>query len=348
MKKRRIKLLSIILIVIIFIAMTAAIIYSRYENRTHFNTSNISGNTAGNYYNTGLFCEYNGIVYFSNPYDDYTLYQMTPQGTQARQIGTDKVSFINVDDNYIYYVRDNQNKSPKEESFAFATSDSNSLCRIKHNGKQPITLDEKLSLYAALSGNYIYYIQYDKKNASTLYKVKLDGTEQEKLSSSPLLLSPSDDGTLCYNGVKTEHNIWLWDSSTDTSSLLYEGNCWNPINDDSYVYFMDCDNDYHLTRVQKNNGEKTDISECRVDYYNIYGNYAYYQKNDAENEIYELCRKALDGSSEEEVISQGVYCDINITSNYVYFRSFGNQDAFFQTPTNGPINVTELQIENEK
>lgn len=346
MKKSTKRFIWILIIIVILIIIGISIFF-HLQNRTRFNPTDVSGNTAGNYYNAGLFCEHNGMVYFSNPYDDYSLYEMTPQGTEAHQLCTDKVSFINADDNYVYYVRDNLKKSRSDSSFAFITYAANSLCRINHNGKQSVILDNDPSLYAALSGNYIYYIHYDKETASTLYKVKIDGTEKQKLNSSPLLLSPAADGTLCYNGLDSNHNIWSWNSVNDTSSLLYEGNCWNPIDDGSYIYFMDCTNDYHLTRVEKNSQEKTDISECRIDCYNVYGDYVYYQKADIDNEIYELCRKGLDASSEEEVIAEGIYCDINITSNYVYFRNFRNQDEFFQTPTNGAINVEKFTFENE-
>lgn len=346
MKKRSQKLFWIIAILFLFIIIGTAVFF-HLQNRTHFNSSDVSGNTAGNYYNTGLFCEHNGMVYFSNPHDDYTLYEMTPEGTNARQLSTDKVSFLNADDHYIYYVRDNLKKSNSNTPFSFLPSDSNSLCRIGQDGKQITILDKESSLYATLSGNYIYYIHYDDKTASTLYKVKIDGTEKEKLNSFPLLLSPASNGKLCYNGLDQNHNIYLWNSAGDNSSLLYEGNCWNPIADGSYIYFMDCENDYHLTRIDKNGQNKTDISNCRVDCYNIYGNYAYYQKNNIDQDIHELCRKALDDSSEEEIIATGTYCDINITSNYVYFRNFQNQDAFFKTPTTGAIDVKPFSFESK-
>lgn len=340
MKKNKTKLFFAIVILAVILA-AGGLFLQHFLPRTKFNTTAVAGNSAGNYYNNGLFCEYNDMVFFSNPYDGYTLYQMTPQGTEARQISTDKVSFINADDNYIYYVKDNASKT-NTSAFSFIQVGSNGLCRIKHNGKQPTLLDPDVSLYAALSGNYIYYIHYDKENASTLYKIKIDGTEQEKVNKFPLLLSPSKDGSFCYNGLEGNHNVYRWNPSTDTSTLLYKGSCWNPMEDDSYLYFMDCENDYHFTKLQKNTQEKTDISQCRVDTYNIYGNYVYYQKNEKDN--YALCRRSLDGSK-EEIIAKGIFCDINITSNYVYFRGFHNKDIFYQTPVNGAVDVKSFQFE---
>ncbi|MEG1291889.1 MAG: DUF5050 domain-containing protein [Lachnospiraceae bacterium] len=328
-----------IMIALIIVIICAGFLIRHYRNRTLFNTTDIAGNSSGNYFNKGLFCEYNGTVYFSNPYDKYTLYEMTPEGTQAKQISEDTVSYINADDHYIYYVRDNVRNS-NDNAFSFLKINTNCLCRVNHKGKQLVFLDKDPSIYAALLGNTIYYIHYDKKEASTLYSVKIDGSERKQRSKSPLLLAPSSSGKLCYNGLDQNHNIWLWDSATNTSSTAYSGNCWNPMLDSTYYYFMDCDNDFHLTQVQKSNQQKTDLSNHRVDCYNIYGNYAYYQVNDKKKQG--LYRKSLNASSQEELILEGNYCDINITSNYVYFRSYQSKDDFFQTPTSGPVAVTPL------
>ena len=75
------KKISIIIAVIVIIALiAAAAIFHYLSNRTHFNEGYGNGNTAGNLYNGGLFCEYDGTVYFSNPSDGGKLYSMSPDG----------------------------------------------------------------------------------------------------------------------------------------------------------------------------------------------------------------------------------------------------------------------------
>lgn len=339
MKRKSSKLPAIIVVTTIILIIGSFLLY-QFINRDRYNDEIVYGNSAGNYYNKGLFCEYNGVVYFSNPYDKYTLYSMTPQGTDAKKIGEDNVGSINVDENYIYYVRDN---GSYQQSFQFLSVNTNSLCRVNKNGKNHKILDSDPSLYASLAGNYIYYIHYDTKEASTLYKVKIDGKEKQKLSASPFLLSQADNGTLCYNNIENDRNIMSWDASTDTSSLIFEEDAYHPISTDSYIYFMDSGNNFQLARIHKSSGEKEVISDARIECYNIYGNYIYYQTNDADDPA--LYRRSLDNLYNEERISSGIYCDINITSNYVYFRSFQNKDTFYQTPTNGAINVQLMSVE---
>ena len=46
-----------------------------------------------------------GIVYFANPADNYCLYSMNPDGTNIKKLEDQSVSYINVDDHYIYYCK---------------------------------------------------------------------------------------------------------------------------------------------------------------------------------------------------------------------------------------------------
>ena len=58
MKKKIFKILFVIIIIL-------AIVYiciSRYNNKTKYNDGYVNGNTAGNLYNAGLFCENDGKV----------------------------------------------------------------------------------------------------------------------------------------------------------------------------------------------------------------------------------------------------------------------------------------------
>ena len=89
------KKISIIIAVIVVIALiAAAVIFHYLSNRTHFNEGYVNGNTAGNLYNGGLFCEYDGTVYFSNPSDGGKLYSMSPDGSNLAKLCDDTVSYI--------------------------------------------------------------------------------------------------------------------------------------------------------------------------------------------------------------------------------------------------------------
>jgi hypothetical protein len=259
---------------------------------------------------------------------------MNPDGSDPVQLSEDGVSFINVDDHYIYYARVH---SPQVTDFAFLNFNTNSLCRVNLDGSSLLILDEDPVLYAALSGNTIYYIHYDTSTASTLYRVGIDGTDSTQVTSEPLLLSPGQQGTLCYSGVNQNGNISLWNPQTDTGTTIYEGITYHPVDSGDYIYYMNGEADYHLYRYDKSTGEVTEMNDSRVDCYNLTGQYLYYQKS---GDSPALCRISLDGSSGEETVMSGTFTDINVTSRYVYFRDFSNEDVFYKTPADGEIQVS--------
>ncbi len=337
------KVLKIVIPLILITGIgTGIFFFVRYKSRILLNEDLVYGNTAGNFYNGGLFCEANGLVYFSNPEDKNRLYQMTPDGKNAKKLNDDKVCFINADPHYIYYAKDGMANTA---DFAFLQFNPNSLCRVPIKGGDAVILDEEPTLYVSLVQNTLYYIHYDVLTSSTLYKVGIDGKEPQMVTKEPLLLSPGQEGTLCYAGVKTDHNISLWNPETDTGTTIYEGVCHLPIDTKDYLYFLDAANDYRLMRLDKADNKVSMVADCRVDCYNLSDDYIYYQKNDGNDSA--LCRRKLDDMEQEEIVLKGAYTSINVTSRFVYFTSFHNESLIYQTPANGELNVESFYIDYE-
>lgn len=311
-----------------------------FSQKTKFNNTYVNGNTAGNLYNNGLFCEYDGKVYFANPNDNFSLYSMPVSGGKATKICDDIVTYLNVDKHYIYYARNNIKKDTASSSFGFLNWNSNSLCRIKHNGSHLTILDDAPSMYASLLGNYLYYIHYDTDTASTMYKVKIDGTKASVVEKQPYFTCSTSGSYLYYNGLENDHKLYSLNTATNNVQTLYEDDCWMPTVERNIAYFIDPSNNYCLTKVDLNTKETYILTEERIDCYNIYGSYIYYSRN--ENPA--LFRMKLDGSQKKQIID-GACCDINITSRYVYFRKFNNPEVYYCTPTNGSVNVTVFSPE---
>ena len=143
----------ILLIFVIILILGGIALFTNLKDRTIYNKSYVNGNSAGNLYNAGLFCEDRGTVFFANPDDNYRLYSMDSNGDHLKKLCDDTVMYINADEHYIYYVRNNDRNSA---SFAFFTFDNNSLCRITRDGKQLKILDPDPCIYATLIGNYVY------------------------------------------------------------------------------------------------------------------------------------------------------------------------------------------------
>lgn len=309
------------LILFLLLAFTAAGlgIFYHFSTKTKFNSTYVNGNTAGNLYNAGLICESNGTVFFANPSDEYKLYSMNSDGTNLTKLSDDIASFINADEHYVYYVRNNPRV---DTAFSFLQINTNSLCRIRRDGKgQILVLDSEPCLYASLVGNYIYYLHYNKETATSLYKVKIDGSEQQQVSPLPYYTCSTAGSYIYYNGLEDDHYIRQLDTASGSETILSQANAWMPSVIDDTVYFMDCDNNYRLVRADFPDSDRIFLSGDRIDCYNVSGDYAYFQRNSKTSPAF--CRVRTDGS-EYEVIAKGIYTDINTDSSYVYFRDFNS------------------------
>ena len=94
---------TILVIVILVLLIGTGMTLSYISNRISPIPSDTIGNSAGNLRGKGLFCEYNGKVYFSNAYDNGALYVMNPDCTEMKRLANTSASYINAGGNYLFY-----------------------------------------------------------------------------------------------------------------------------------------------------------------------------------------------------------------------------------------------------
>ena len=324
-------------LLIIVVAVGIGITVNRINSRILYNDGKVIGNYGGNLYNGGYFCEDkdNGIIYFANPNDGMKLYSMTKTGSNLTKISDDYVTYINIDENYIYYARNNKLNG---NAFSFLVVDRCALCRIKKNGKQKVTLVHDPSMNVCLIGNYLYYIKYTEKYASTFNRIKIDGKEDGMIMREPVTAVYAKDNCLYYTGYERDHALYRIDTTDSSVIQVASENFYNPIIDGRCIYYLDPENDFHVTCMDIHDPDhrKFDISRERADCFNIYGNFVFYQRGSSENPA--LMRVRIDGT-ESEKIADGIYSSINVTSSYIYFASYENPETFFMAPTTGKVYV---------
>ena len=327
-----------IIVIIVFAVLFGGgyILYSILHD-TQMNADDANGNYSGNLLNEGVFCEYEGKVYFANPdHSDY-LYVMNPDGSDKKLLVKDSVRSINVCGKYIYYTRIDSHEGT---SFAFLNIDRYSLCRADLDGTNTKILDGDPCMSATLVGNYIYYIHYDKQNASTFRRIRIDGKDRQEISPNPYVPSGVMGNTIYYNELDGSHDIMALDTGSLASAPAFYGNCSNVIVKDGYLYFMDNANGYAVTRVPMGTDKKDTVVHKRVDCFNVSDKYVYYQTVGSNANF---CRKPLIGG-DEEVIASGSFCDISVTSTYVYFRLYGTNKVY-KIPANEPGNAQDFEKE---
>lgn len=324
----------IFILSLILVFMIGSGIFSYFQSKTRYNETFVNGNSAGNLYNAGLFCESNGTVFFANPDDNYRLYSMDLDGSNLKKLCEDTVMYINADPNYIYYVRNNEQNSA---SYGFFSFNNNSLCRISRKGGSIKVLDPDPCIYATLIGNYVYYLHYDTENATTLYKVGIDGEDRQKVYSPYLFTCSALNQFFYSNGTPTDGALYQYDTTTDQMTKVYDCNCYKPIvTGDNNVYYLDVDQDNALVHTNIAFDNPITLSTDSIDLYNVYGSYIYFQRYSEDDSA--LCMIKNDGT-EFKVLASGNYSNINITSYYIYFTDYKTHEVYY-TSTDHPGELT--------
>ena len=336
--KDKTKLITILAISAVIIITGFTVMF--FTQRVRMNDGYVTGNTAGNLNNKGLFCESDGVVYFSNAYDNGCLYSMNPDGTNMEKLTSSGVTSINADSHYLYYFLDSGQTGDKFVQRNYG------IYRSKLNGKNPKCLKRGNAIALQLCGNYLYYQNFDNynENGTELFKIKIDKSEDTRIADFMVNPACIVDGMMYFNGTKKDHYLYALNAANDSISVVWEGNIWNPIYYNGYFYYMDVGNNYRLCRYLPSQNAVEVLTNDRVDTYNIYGDYIYYQKNSQTEPA--LMRMYIDGSG-VEMVAAGNYSNINIVSNYVYFNAFDSTVPMYRTPLYGSIQVSTFDAAEE-
>ncbi len=322
--------IKVILIIAGILAVLAGLfVINFFLNRIPENPSGTVGNTAGNLYNGGYFCEDSeGRVFFSNSYDNGALYVMNADETEVEKLSASTVKSINTGGDYLYYYMSDSSAST---GLGFVRRVIG-VYRSDKDGGDLETLSRDPAGTLLLVDNHLYVQSVPDSGGIHLLKISIDGEEETILSEDKIYPASAYNGRIYYNDNANSHFLYQMDTYTGATSVVVKYNMWNPVRQGDYVYFMDILEDYRLCRYSLSEDKIEVLTTDRVDTFNVTGDYIYYQKSSDTQPG--LMRISLDGS-EEIMLAEGVYNNINTTSRYVYFQEFGNPLATFKVAHSG-------------
>lgn len=311
------------LTVIIALLLIIVVILVSFSQRISMNPAGTVGNTAGNLNNDGLFCEYDGTVYFYNTFNGGGLFTMTPDESGLKRLNTLEVRNILAGGKYLYYFHTGASTVSTGFGHAFGMK---SFLRSKLDGSNSESLTNDVIVTGQLVDNYLYLLTSGNAGPS-FYKMKIDGSDRVDLADYVINPACADNGVIYYNGTQNDHYLYALDSATDVPYEVWKGNVWYPILEGDYVYYLDVANNYRLCRYSRSEDVIEVLTDDRVDCFNVGGGFIYYQKNGT---LPQLKCMRTDGNS-SKVIAEGNYTRINMTSRYVYFQEFGNDVAMYHS-----------------
>lgn len=321
--KKRYTLVIIGLCIFIGIGIFLSIFFNVRSTKIPLNPSGTFGNTAGNLNNGGTYVELDGVVYFSNSFDDNTLYRMNVDETNIERISSTQTSSLLAAGNYLYYFQ--VGISGTTGLGSVRTPRSFGRCRL--DGSKAAAITRETVIKAQLVDNTLYMLGSDD-NGSYLFKINPDGSDRTPIADYIINPVAYYNGRIYYNGTVGDHYLYALDPVTDTAELVLAYNMWNPVADNGYIYFMDLEGDYRLSRYNLNSNTVEILCNDRIEAFNVGSGYVYYQTMGENAGLY--CMLA-DGSWSLQ-LAYGEYSDINMTSRYVYFRNFFDKNITYHSP----------------
>lgn len=317
------KAARIALSVIIALLLIIVVILVSFSQRIVMNPAGTVGNTAGNLNNDGLFCEYDGTVYFYNSFNGGGLFSMAPDESGMHRLNTLEVRNILAGGKYLYYFHTGASTITTGFGHAFGMK---SFLRSKLNGSNAEALTTDVIVTGQLVDNYLYLLSSGNAGPS-FYKMKIDGSDRVDLADYVINPACADNGVIYYNGTQGDHYLYALDSATDVPYEVWKGNIWYPVLEGDYVYYLDVANNYRLCRYSRADDIIEVLTDDRVDCFNVGGGYIYYQKSGDNPQL--KCMRT-DGSG-VKAVAEGNYTRINMTSKYVYFQEFGNGVSMYHS-----------------
>lgn len=322
---------------IIFVILLAAVIAGCFivdaiSNRTKLSKAGIMGNTAGNLYNQGLFCDDGERIWFSNLNDQGMLYSMDYSLNDFKIINTDVARYINTDENYVYYSRMNNLKDKAARSiFIFF---SNGIFRTNKNGKNLTMLWNKPIGSLLSYDNNLYYQYYNENEKLSIHRLSIDGEKDFELFADDTPAVSLYNSKLYYAGFNKDRNLHSVGIMSGEQAVELEGGFFNPIVAYGEVYYIDLNDGYSIKHINLDGSSKETLVDDRCSTYNISsdGRYIYYQcDNGHSNGIYRL--ELSSGTSEK--IMDGDYKWINTVQDKCFFVSFDESTTYVYTNGSG-------------
>ena len=321
------KIITIIISVILVAGLVGGGISYKIRQQIPNNPPTTIGNTSGNLNNGGYFCENDGYVYFANFNDNHYLYKMDTKGTTAELVASVPVSYINAAGDYIYFVYDQ--KVATESKFMGFAGNMAGVYRIKNDGDNLHSILRDTTSVMSLIGNNLYFEHYDNNNGMSLYSATTDGKEKGQVMDMVINPACVIDGTIYFSNMDQDLFLYLYRPGSDKVVPVLEYSMYDPVYSDGYLYFLNMKDDYCLYRYGISSGAFEKITSQSVDVFNVYQGVIFYQTLKDPG----LYRVNADGTN-QILISEGTFSNINCTSTYTYFTPFKNEKVYV-TPTFG-------------
>lgn len=242
-----------------------------------------------------------GQVFYINTNDDYQIYRMNPDGSGKEKMDDSTAFRLVADGDWLYFsgmelfkIRSDGSEKIKLDNLWLdelavgngwlyaeeGQSDTSGISRRRTDGGQSEFLNEYQITNLVLEGDNLFYRNVDDNY--TLYRTKIDGTDEQRLTDDPL----------DYSGLAVQDG-WVYYANDSESSKLFrirvDGTERTRLGDDyasylavsgEWIYYSNGDDGGKLYRIRTDGSKREKLNDVRSIYISCDGTYAYYAEAD--------------------------------------------------------------------
>ncbi|WP_061316289.1 leucine-rich repeat domain-containing protein [Clostridium botulinum] len=263
------------------------------------------GNSSSNILNGGFIIKDSEYIYYINKESgNGRVYRNKINGAEDKLLSSNAAEFLNIYGEYIYYVSNgniyrirkdgSEEKLIKEASASYMTvcndfiyyfdKSKTGIYKVKIDGTSYSSVVSggkwRLDSQFVISGEWIYYTNYEDK--SSIYKIKIDGTGKEKLNNIPCSQMSVIGSSIYYvsNG-----NLYKISIDGSNNSLVYSGNVANINVYSNHIYYIDNNDNETLYKMNLDGSYRVKLTKKSVKYISILEGEVYYIPSDNEDKI---------------------------------------------------------------
>ena len=315
----------------------------------HQNSSvNLIGNTAGNIRNGGVVAGQEDWIYYNNTNG---LYKIKVDGTERQQVSLDYANGINVVGDYIYYEK---KSGGSKNGYQRGLYKLNLTTEKEENTEPPFLLDINSGAQIIVVEEWVYYSPAGYNADEGLFKIKIDGTNKEKLYSSghvPSSINIQEDW-IYFVDRNSSRNSCIYRIKTDGTSLepLFEAISEKTDTFDAIKTIIVADDwiYYHNSHEGVDDGKgfyqiKTDGTDKQLIYatskasntFNMSENWIYYVITAGDEAG--LYKVKIDGNGNERI--GNAVNNISILGNWIYYiNETGSNTGLYKIKIDGTEN----------
>ncbi len=248
------------------------------------------------------FTVHGGRLYFSNNYDNGTLYSINIDGSEELKLNDDWTPWFCVSGDQIYY----ENGSDDSKLYAIATDG---------NDRRKLSDDKLVSIFSVYEGR-IYYSNHD--DADSLYSIKADGSDRKKLSSdSPLYMNVHGDRIYYY---ESSGNKGIFSMKTDGNEKikLSDDEPFGIVTAGDWIYYPNTKDSYKLYAMRTDGSDRHKVSDDYAPNMSVVNDRIYYQKGDD----WRIFSVKIDGS-DRKLLSNDHGDSFSVWDDRIYYTITG-------------------------